>query len=478
MIDSIFIVHKKTTDLIFYAEINEENSVADLEVVLGTIVNYAQNSKVGRIKNIGLSQGKFVYGNFDNFYMIFLIASSTKVGDVKRFMAQLAAQFQENFKTELEEYQDDADVFVPFNTHVSEAYGALIAPPEEEQAVEEEVPQVEPAPAKKPKAHVRPVSPKSQAPQVPRLSGAIQKSAATSASSLPEDEEEISDEELSDVFGEEEAEKPDEKELVPKEEKKPEKIVPESIRNMEIKLDFGATAKKQEQGDYLIPPRKRDLYPEGIPAYSRDEILWNEADEIIKSYNADFIEGQVAFLEVFLDLAPGYSYRIEIDFRDYPKPLKMNFPDEITQALGKPWTELSYFYKRWDEQHPPHPIELVQELERILMDAKRAGQLKATADFEVIADSLVLEPLEGLSGLKSTSPPPEPKPTPQVQQKTPAPFVEPKSEPPAEPPVEPKSESPAESKPEPKAKSEKKEKKKGKKSKRKKSKRKKKKSKK
>ena len=77
-------------------------------------------SEAGKIKNIGLSQGKFLYGNFDSFYLITLLAKNANVDDVKKFMTKIAELFKKDYQEKLDNYKGDDSVFEGFSSVISE----------------------------------------------------------------------------------------------------------------------------------------------------------------------------------------------------------------------------------------------------------------------------------------------------------------------------------------------------------------------
>jgi hypothetical protein len=436
MIDSIFIVHKKTSDLLLFAEINEEVSIDDLESVLGSVVGYATSTEVGKVKNIGLSQGKFVYGNFDTYYMIFLLGKGAKTEDVKRFMLKISEMFTKKYSDKLENYDGDDTAFSGFTAILTEEINALMsqdAKPESAGSNAPSLPKIGAPSIARAQPNIEP--PKVSKP-VPKLSGAapsVPKLSPSVPSLSPKPKEEVEEEDMSGVFGASEDEEPEVKVPAPQVEKpKPLNLddgdpnVPMSLRKMKINLDLSEAPKVEDLGEMWLKPKPRDMYAEGIPEYSRDEILWNEAEEIKKMCNADYIDGEVAKLEVFIDLSTTHSYRVVIDFREFPEPPKFELPEQLIKELGDPLEKVSYFLRNWDPKVPAHPYELVQELEKILLKYKSDKKLSQTADFESMANTLVLEPLPSFTGLaplktmdwekpsKPTEVPPE-APTPEPE---------------------------------------------------------------
>ncbi len=177
------------------------------------------------------------------------------------------------------------------------------------------------------------------------------------------------------------------KEEVTKNEMKP--IKKEKTTNSTIKKEK-EEINLQEMKDIIITPINRDSYPNGIDEYMRDEVLWNESQSVMKDYTAEFVEGVIAKIEIYLSISIVHHYEINIDFQNYPeKPI-------IDSSVDL--KEKSYFLKNWDNKIPPHIIELVREFEKILLNMKNDGILEPTSDMPatIIPD---LEPLEKLPPL-------------------------------------------------------------------------------
>ncbi|MFO8019286.1 MAG: hypothetical protein R6U96_11665 [Promethearchaeia archaeon] len=128
----------------------------------------------------------------------------------------------------------------------------------------------------------------------------------------------------------------------------------------------------------LIEPMKREGYPEGIPDYKRDEVLWEESQMVKNEYVAEFVEGMVFHLKVFLSISLTHHYTVFIEFSEYPKKPKLEISDLLEEELGKDLDELLYIYRNWDAKVPPHIIEVVRELEAVLMKFKAWGKLSDT----------------------------------------------------------------------------------------------------
>jgi len=95
----------------------------------------------------------------------------------------------------------------------------------------------------------------------------------------------------------------------------------------------------------LIEPLKRDAYPEGIPDYSRDEIFWNEAEMLKNEYVADYVEGMITKLQIFLSISLTHHYEIYIDFTNYPSRPELTVGQGLLDELGGNLGDILFFYK-------------------------------------------------------------------------------------------------------------------------------------
>lgn len=168
----------------------------------------------------------------------------------------------------------------------------------------------------------------------------------------------------------------------------------------------------------LIKPIKREAYPDGIADYMRDEVLWEESQSIRNEYFAEFVEGMIHHLQIFLSISLTHHYELVIDFSNYPMKPTVSIGKGLLNELGKPLEELLFFLKNWDTKIPPHIIEIVREFEALLMKFKALGKL---SDTDEMPESALpdLEPLPELPPLEEEeSPlPKEPEPPKEGKEK-------------------------------------------------------------
>jgi hypothetical protein len=157
----------------------------------------------------------------------------------------------------------------------------------------------------------------------------------------------------------------------------------------------------------ILRPMKRDAYPEGIPDYKRDEVLWNESEMVKNEYVAEFVDGMITHLQIFLSISLTHHYEVFIDFSEYPLKPKIKIGEGLSKELGENLDDLLFFYKNWDTKIPPHIIEIIREFESILMKYKVKGKLSETSEMPEAA----LPDLEPLPELPPFEEEPEEEPS-------------------------------------------------------------------
>ena len=164
-------------------------------------------------------------------------------------------------------------------------------------------------------------------------------------------------------------------------------IAPTSITELPKEVQIGK--------EPIIKAMKRDAYPDGIADYKRDEVLWNESEMVKNEYVAEFVEGMITNLQVFLSISLTHHYELFIDFSDYPAKPEISIGKGLSEELGISLDQLLFFYRNWDTKIPPHIIELVREFEATLMKFKAKGKLSDTDEMPETALP-ELEPLPEL----------------------------------------------------------------------------------
>lgn len=386
MIQDLFVVNAKgDNEVLFYGKLDEDSeNIPNLPNVLSSLINYSSQVEFtpGGFKSeaIELPQGNFVYGANEDIFVICRASPSDGPEDNSALLGQVAANFVKSFKDTLSEFSGDVSQFTPFSNIVA----GLIEQYQRQREVE---PAAVPAPQKPARPRVvapvvkktgltrpvvkkapiqKPPSIQKNAPPRKQPSAASVKKAETS--SLPIDKQETI--------------KPD-----------------DLVRAAEpIKLKFASLPSEKKKEGPPLTPMKRRTYPGGkIEEYERDEVLWNESQDVMQNYTADFIEGIISRLTIYLSISIQHHYEFEIDFTDYPKKPQLKLPESLLGDLGAPFEKQSYFLQHWDEKIPPHIIEIVRELEHVLMNLKTRGRLTPTASVEATVPDL--EPLPELPAL-------------------------------------------------------------------------------
>ena len=130
----------------------------------------------------------------------------------------------------------------------------------------------------------------------------------------------------------------------------------------------------------IVEPLKRVAYPEGVSDYDRDEVLWNEAKLVKDKYPANFVEGMIFNLEIFLSISSTQNFKIYVDFSNYPLKPILDIGKELKREIGEDLNELGELYKNWDIKRPPHIIEIVEKIKLILKKFKEQNRLSDTSE--------------------------------------------------------------------------------------------------
>ena len=172
---------------------------------------------------------------------------------------------------------------------------------------------------------------------------------------MNEPEETISKEETEAIFGksEEDAEVSEEetsKTLKPA----PSTELPFSQRKGMIELQKSEEVQDTFNLDKpMIPPQKRQAYPDGIPEYARDEILFNESFDVQKNFECDLVDFSVSRIKITMNISLTHIYEVEIDFTNYPERPEIIMSEGLKNELEQPIEEISYFLRNWDTRIPP-----------------------------------------------------------------------------------------------------------------------------
>jgi len=337
LIKSVFIIlPAKENACIFYGQIDEKDIVEDLGNTLGSITEYASRLEENNVKIIKISQGKFAYGKFQNFYIITKIDERDNLDSVKDIIISLSEGFYNQFKDKLENNIEDPSVYEKFSENIQEYFT---------------------------------------------------KSEHKTVSETKKTEISKKNEQVSEVSKE-----PSKENSILELLKKPEPI------KLEIKPIVSEEEITLDGSKPLIQPMKREAYVSGIEDYMSDEILWNESQEVMKEYTAEFVEGFIAKLKIFLSISIVHHYELIIDFQNYPQKPQILPSDTMDENLISKCENASYILKNWDPKIPAHIIEIVREIEKILNILKSKGMIEATTE---LPESMLpeLEPLEQLPPL-------------------------------------------------------------------------------
>jgi len=144
--------------------------------------------------------------------------------------------------------------------------------------------------------------------------------------------------------------------------------------------------KREEIGKKpLFEPMERISFPNGISNFQRDEILWKEAKLVKDIYPANFIEGMIFHLEVFLNISNENIYKVQLDFSNYPLKPVIKISEDLKEVIGKNLDDLLYYYKNWNENTPPHIAELIKEIEKVLNIYRARNKLSEAKSIPISA---------------------------------------------------------------------------------------------
>ncbi len=385
MIQDIFVIDAKNDNpCIFYGQIEQSPQPPNLAEILTMFIQKSSALSPGKFDTSQTGQGKFLFSNFEKIYVILKVLPSGTISFAEKFLKGIAEQFLQKYGKDLETYGGDVSIFAGFSEIAAEIYSDLQEINQKKpEAPAAEIPAI-PAVSKElaPKAAAKgevicPECKKSnpagsgfcldcgadlgEAVKIP-APATPSKSAAQSSPAVPA--------KATDFMRAPE----------------PIKFTPQKLPSREI-------------GAQTIKPMKREAYPDGIPEYSRDEILWNESQSVMNEYSAEFVEDSVSKLSVALSISLQHHYSFEIDFTNYPDRPTITISQGLQDELGGPLSETLSFLKGWDPKIPPHIIEIVREFEALLTKLKTQGKLTATAEMpEAAMPELVpLKPLPKLT---------------------------------------------------------------------------------
>jgi hypothetical protein len=345
VLDSIYIVKKDSNELIFFGQLSDQ-SIEDLETVLGQIIMKASTQSAGSRKLIALKQGKFLYGVYDQYYMIFALSKGTAKDIADRILRKLGPLFQKKFGALVSSYAGDNNAFIGFTDDIKSALSSS-----------------SPNPAARP---MKPV-PKIKAPK-PVEKQSIKKQSVGSKPEVAVSES-----------------KPAE----------PSSKIPLSQRRGMIQIAKSKVVVDQYNAEKpLIKAQKREAYPDGIPEYARDEVLFNESFDVQKNFECELVNYSVSVIKITLNISLTHIYNIEIDFSEYPKKPKLIMGEGLSKEIDSNYEQFSYILKYWDPKIPPHITEIVYEMEKIFTRLKSQGKLSATQNMPdyVLPE---LKPLDG-----------------------------------------------------------------------------------
>lgn len=361
MIDSVFVI--KGTDLVFFGQLTD-NPIEDLETVLGQILGKAKDQPPGTQKLMALKQGKFLFTVYPSFYIIVALSKGTEKDIADKIIKQLGDRFQTNFEPKLASYSGDNSIFASFSSDIQTVLTSFLSKPAAEPSAEAII---EASKTEELEAQTEFVK---EPPSITPEPAIAENNPDTAATSTEDDTG---------------------KTIKPG----PSPNIPLSQRKGMIEIKKSTVVVEALTGDKpIVTPEKRQAYPDGIPEYARDEVLFNESFEVQKNFECELVDYSVSDVKIVMNISLTHIYEVEINFTDYPERPKVILGETLQKELGKPIEEISYILKHWDPKIPAHIKEIVYELEKILTRFKSEGKLSPTQEMPSYAIP-ELEPLKG-----------------------------------------------------------------------------------
>ncbi|MHA1370536.1 MAG: hypothetical protein ACTSRA_12590 [Promethearchaeota archaeon] len=146
------------------------------------------------------------------------------------------------------------------------------------------------------------------------------------------------------------------------------------VSDAAITRNNGLSTDDKTTDDYMktnVDIRVVKRFPGGIiPPEERDEVLFQEYQEISKLYNTEMINGIIAKVKVYMISNVGQYYEIEVDFSNFPEKPSVSLPSSMRSVL-----ESSSVYNNWNPEDPPSVVSLIAELETIMSYLPTAADL-------------------------------------------------------------------------------------------------------
>jgi len=343
---------------VFYGQMEQSPQPPNLAEILSMLIEKSKELDTSTVDTLQISQGKFLFGNFEQIFVILKILPSADVSLVGEFLNNLSQRFLEKYGDNLGSYDGDVSVFAEFGEIAANTYSEF-------QPKEEIMPETT-------------MGEEEATPEEQSISGLPETGISGPSDDQAQESEEISLEENSAS-----------KEL----------NASDYIRSAEPIRFTPQEIPRAKEGGPLIKPMKRNAYPDGLPEYSRDEILWNEAQAVMGEYAADFVDGIISKLQMSMSISLTHHYDLVVDFTNYPEMPTITIPKSLAEDIEQPLEEALYFMQNWDPKIPPHMIEIVRELEAFLVKKKGESKLTPTAEMPETAmpELTPLQPLPELT---------------------------------------------------------------------------------
>ncbi|MBD3188601.1 hypothetical protein GF325_17360 [Candidatus Bathyarchaeota archaeon] len=359
-IHSAIIIHLELQEVIFYGVLDEGNALDETQ--LQTIFETGRQLLIGEARLVNVGRSQAVLSNHEDILACLHVGDATGTGErlVQKLVARMGKTFKRKYQADIDELGgmqgDHLSGFSSFATDLSELLETFMK------------------------------------------ESSSQKAASASATGSGSDGKDAGQFTFAPEGGREPARDAGE----------------EPGRNL------GGTAGQGAPGTGETPAGSVERFPGGkVPPEMRDEVLFQEYQEIANVYNVEMVDNVISTIKVFVYYNIGKHHELLVDFSDFPcKP-------EITLPLG--WRfilDSSPLHANWDAANPPKVVDLVAEIEALLQEMAPPDTSESNVGAAIgdnaggdSASSLLADRLFQKSGREdepATAMPPTPDATPTI----------------------------------------------------------------
>ena len=101
---------------------------------------------------------------------------------------------------------------------------------------------------------------------------------------------------------------------------------------------------------------------------TREQIIEREYEFLCTEFTCELVKEQKYNLEIFISRNLEEHFIVSVNYKDYPERPKVKYPRGIKKLIGKPEEGLLTL-ANWNEENPPHIVEILRELEAYILKA-------------------------------------------------------------------------------------------------------------